>query len=110
MTRQCERCEREIIPRRRWRQMTRDERKAANDAGRRETRAAGLCVGCHELLRRRGELGDRIRANASIDPTRHCARCGISGVLAELTICTDCADVTTDLDEVGRWIREPIPA
>lgn len=103
----CERCGCGLVARDVWAQMTPIGRQAARETGRAECRVAGFCNACYAYLRRHDELPARLRINASIDPTRPCTRCGISGVLANLSICPDCADVTTDLSEVGLWISDP---
>jgi hypothetical protein len=85
--------------------MTPTDRDAARAAGAREALSGDLCNACYKAQRR-----EETRSTPSTDPRRRCTRCGVSGALAHLRICQDCADVTTDLREVGLWTAELVPA
>lgn len=104
----CERCNRQVVPSSAWAAMTPEVRAAAKDAGVRRLGGRGLCNACHTALSRAGQLDqhERIKARGATNPRRACARCGAAGALANISICADCADVTTDLREVGLWISD----
>lgn len=68
----CTRCACELIPRSEWSAMTEAARAAARAAGLRTTRAARVCTGCYQALRRRGEKPLTVRA--VIDPRRRLRR------------------------------------
>lgn len=86
-----------------WLALSRTARRAATRAGRRRYGGRGLCSACYTRAKRAGgPLPPKARQVS--DHASRCTRCGVTGRLADLTICQDCVDVVRDLDELADWV------